>query len=187
MRFTYTTSTLTQLLATKGYPNSGVVGFYVSKYTRMGNVLEITFVDSSGKRFVFDKSNVRTFPNSSALGVVTNSPRYSVTSGGMSLAAQSGDGLSAFKGGDKVWTVGADGNPVEITLDGFTRILSGNGDITGLPVTASSGTYVVDGRGWGHNVGMSQYGAKGMAEQGYTYDQILRYYFTGVTLEYIRS
>lgn len=31
--------------------------------------------------------------------------------------------------------------------------------------------------GYGHGVGMSQYGANGMAKEGYTYDQILKYYY----------
>ena len=38
------------------------------------------------------------------------------------------------------------------------------------------------GRGYGHGVGMSQWGAKGMAEQGYTALQILAYYYPGTTL-----
>lgn len=38
------------------------------------------------------------------------------------------------------------------------------------------------GSGWGHGVGMSQYGARAMAEKGHTADQILTYYYTGVTL-----
>ena len=37
------------------------------------------------------------------------------------------------------------------------------------------------GRGWGHGVGMSQWGAKGMAEQGYRAHQILEYYYPGTT------
>ena len=35
------------------------------------------------------------------------------------------------------------------------------------------------GMGYGHGVGMSQYGAKGMAEAGFTYKEIIEYYFTG--------
>ena len=35
------------------------------------------------------------------------------------------------------------------------------------------------GMGYGHGVGMSQYGAKGMAEAGFTYKEIIQYYFTG--------
>lgn len=41
----------------------------------------------------------------------------------------------------------------------------------------------LEGRGWGHGVGMSQWGAKGMAEQGNTYDQILRHYYQGTVIE----
>lgn len=37
-------------------------------------------------------------------------------------------------------------------------------------------------RGYGHGVGMSQYGANGMANSGYTYEQILKHYYSGVTI-----
>ncbi len=38
------------------------------------------------------------------------------------------------------------------------------------------------GMGYGHGVGMSQYGAKGMAEAGFNYKQIIEYYFTGASV-----
>jgi stage II sporulation protein D len=38
------------------------------------------------------------------------------------------------------------------------------------------------GRGWGHGVGMCQWGAKGMAEQGHTMRQILEFYYPGTVL-----
>ena len=38
------------------------------------------------------------------------------------------------------------------------------------------------GRGYGHGVGMCQWGAKGMAEQGYTARQILEFYYPGAVL-----
>ena len=38
------------------------------------------------------------------------------------------------------------------------------------------------GRGYGHGVGMCQWGAKGMAEQGYTSRQILGFFYPGTTL-----
>ena len=42
---------------------------------------------------------------------------------------------------------------------------------------------VFNGGGWGHNVGMSQFGAYSMAlYYGYTYDQILAFYYTGIGL-----
>jgi stage II sporulation protein D len=39
------------------------------------------------------------------------------------------------------------------------------------------------GGGWGHGVGMSQTGAVGMAERGDTYEEILKHYYRGITLE----
>ena len=45
-----------------------------------------------------------------------------------------------------------------------------------------SPVFVISGRGWGHGVGMAQWGAQGYAQQGYTYDQILAHYYRGTTL-----
>ena len=47
-------------------------------------------------------------------------------------------------------------------------------------VTDNGDTVTFEGRGWGHAVGMSQWGAKAMAEQGFDYKEILKFYFTGV-------
>ncbi len=47
-----------------------------------------------------------------------------------------------------------------------------------LPAAASAGTvFLLDGRGWGHGVGMSQWGAEGYARHGYSYRQILAHYY----------
>ena len=46
------------------------------------------------------------------------------------------------------------------------------------------GTYLLDGTGWGHGLGMSQWGAKAMADKGFSYTDILEFYYTGTTLEY---
>ena len=40
----------------------------------------------------------------------------------------------------------------------------------------------VNTKGFGHGVGMSQYGALAMAKKGYTYDQILKHYYQGVEI-----
>lgn len=42
--------------------------------------------------------------------------------------------------------------------------------------------YVFEGRGFGHGVGLSQWGAHAMAEQGNRYDEILRFYYTDVSI-----
>ena len=43
-------------------------------------------------------------------------------------------------------------------------------------------SYTFTGRGWGHGVGMCQYGAYGLAKMGVKYDEILKHYYTGIAL-----
>ena len=61
---------------------------------------------------------------------------------------------------------------------------SGTADLTGGSSggrgSASRGGITITGTGNGHNVGMSQYGARAMAEQGHDYIDILEFYFTGI-------
>jgi stage II sporulation protein D len=54
-----------------------------------------------------------------------------------------------------------------------------------VPV-AHDGAVRFEGRGWGHGVGLSQFGAKGMADRGYTYPQILDHYYPGTSLTTVR-
>ena len=42
---------------------------------------------------------------------------------------------------------------------------------------------ILKNKGYGHGVGMSQYGAEGMARAGYTYDQILKYYYQNIEIK----
>jgi stage II sporulation protein D len=42
--------------------------------------------------------------------------------------------------------------------------------------------FVINGRGWGHGVGMSQWGANGFARKGWAYDRILAHYYRGTTI-----
>lgn len=51
-----------------------------------------------------------------------------------------------------------------------------------ITLTGKSGSYVFVGRGWGHGVGISQWGIHDLAELGYTYDVILKAYYSGAKL-----
>ena len=53
------------------------------------------------------------------------------------------------------------------------RVYGANDRVTG---------FVFVGRGWGHGVGMCQYGAYGLAKQGLNVEQILKTYYTGIEL-----
>ncbi|MDQ0207026.1 stage II sporulation protein D [Alkalicoccobacillus murimartini] len=46
----------------------------------------------------------------------------------------------------------------------------------------SNGTVTIKTKGWGHGVGMSQYGADGMAKDGITYDKIIQHYYQGIEI-----
>jgi SpoIID/LytB domain protein len=56
---------------------------------------------------------------------------------------------------------------------------------TGTCFAAPAGSgalFLFTGHGWGHGVGMSQYGAYGYAQHGWTYQQILAHYYPGTVL-----
>jgi stage II sporulation protein D len=41
--------------------------------------------------------------------------------------------------------------------------------------------FTINGHGWGHGIGMSQWGAYGYAKHGWKYKAILRHYYTGIS------
>ena len=59
-----------------------------------------------------------------------------------------------------------------------TLTLAGQASAASMP----AGTLYVTGGGYGHGIGMSQFGAYGYALQGWTYQQILGHYYTGTAI-----
>jgi stage II sporulation protein D len=59
--------------------------------------------------------------------------------------------------------------------------------VAGLAVTApnAAGRWVIEGRGWGHGVGMSQYGAYGYARHGRGYRAILSHYYRRTRIDQV--
>ena len=71
-------------------------------------------------------------------------------------------------------------------LEAYLLSLSGNATATGCRRIGSdetSGTFTLAGSGTDHGLGMSQYGAKGAAEHGKDYRQILAHYYQGTELQ----
>lgn len=54
---------------------------------------------------------------------------------------------------------------------------------TDFSIRQQGNIVIIDMVGYGHGVGMSQYGAEGMAEEGYSYSDILKYYYTGANIK----
>lgn len=75
--------------------------------------------------------------------------------------------------------ISSDGQIIEV--QGHFALMASSGMYT--PAVGIPEGYIFNGGGWGHGVGMSQYGAKGMADNGYTYDKILYHYYPGTYLE----
>ncbi|HOF32711.1 MAG TPA: SpoIID/LytB domain-containing protein [Spirochaetota bacterium] len=74
----------------------------------------------------------------------------------------------------------------EIVLSGneFRRIIGAERLRSLYFTTSISGKNIVfDGKGWGHGVGMCQYGAKKLAEKGKDYSFILKYYYSGINVK----
>jgi stage II sporulation protein D len=65
----------------------------------------------------------------------------------------------------------------------LSGLIAGDGSARFTP-PALKGTpqFLVSGHGWGHGVGMGQWGAYGFAQNGYTYDKILAHYYPGTEL-----
>ena len=63
-------------------------------------------------------------------------------------------------------------------------IAAGADNLANYPRTApeKADELLFAGMGYGHGVGLSQYGAKGMAEAGFNYKEIIEYYFTGASV-----
>ncbi len=75
---------------------------------------------------------------------------------------------------------GADGRALRLTGEGLRRIIGYAALKSAVfEVTSGQGLFSFRGRGSGHGVGLSQWGAKGMAGNGYSYKEILRHYYPG--------
>ncbi len=64
----------------------------------------------------------------------------------------------------------------------FVAALALSGTTLGPPSAAAAQSFTFSGSGWGHGVGMSQWGARGMAANGSSYAQILGHYYQGTNV-----
>lgn len=90
---------------------------------------------------------------------------------------------------DTVWVQGADaGAVIPRTVAGSYVVGAGSkpapvgGSVAAMGILSVPATIEFQGRGWGHGVGLSQWGARGMAQQGKSYQEILAHYYTGTQL-----
>jgi stage II sporulation protein D len=74
----------------------------------------------------------------------------------------------------------------ELIGTSYERLLNEDRELTSMRVTGFlyklPPRFIFYGRGFGHGVGMSQWGAQGMALNGASYEQILKHYYRGIAL-----
>ena len=174
--FSITLSEVTSILQGKNYDVANITDFYVSEFTPAGNVREITFVQSNGETLVFSGERARTCLNTSSSTKRINSHRYTVSTDAQLYV----NGTVPDKAIGQYYAIGGDGS-TSVLSGSQLYAVNGNKTTSQIDMSGSgSGQYVISGTGSGHNIGMSQCGARDMANQGFTYDQIIQFYFTGV-------
>lgn len=92
-----------------------------------------------------------------------------------SLVAKSMDA----SGRPKSFEIQSQNGKIEIQSNDF-RLLMDPARFKSTKINAidfQNGKFLFSGQGWGHGVGMCQYGMKGLGEAGYAYRQILDYYY----------
>lgn len=72
---------------------------------------------------------------------------------------------------------------VAFEANGSNEIVSRSGDNSNVTLYTNDDKIIFRGRGYGHGVGMSQWGAKNMAEQKMGYQDILNHYYTQIKIE----
>lgn len=173
----YTKEELASLFDKKGYGLGEILDMNVDSYNAQGAVTSITVKGSNASK-TFTKGKTRDF-----LGL--RSQTYTITKQGQ----YSGEGPNAVtEQGTSVLT----GAVSVISENGTEKIESGMNVITssGIASVSISQNFVfsgvkIDGTGYGHGIGMSQNGAKALAKNGYTFDVIIKHYYTGVSIETI--
>lgn len=171
------------IMRNKGYNVGDVTDIEVLEYTDNGRVLKMEVTGTEGSK-VFERESCRTIFNT-----VTKSQAFTVGKAGDSVQSIPKvfvtDGKNVSKSNIKELTLlTSDGR---VTLDDDV-LYTTNGVYQQAYEVSEKESYTgsdfyFEGEGWGHGVGMSQYGAKGMAEAGYSYLDILQHYFPGTNLE----
>ncbi len=180
---TLTGTEIANKLRAAGYSIGTVSNVAITKRTPMDNVNEVTVTDTAGKKVTIRRQACRTVFS-------VNSIRYSINgqSGGSGASSGTSSGTSQTQQPAQPQTdVYITGNSALGPMPRFqVGAMAAVGEalqtILGASCVAATPSFTFAGTGWGHNVGMSQYGAKGMAEQGFDYRSILNYYFTDIQI-----
>lgn len=143
-----------------------------------GRVTKLELSGSGGQTIIIYRDNIRIFLNlkstlftlDSALQQITIPDEVSVKNGYNTVEKRKWKEIFAYAAGAVKALFGDVGSPT---------VLSAEGKYSLLQSTTVSDDIVINGKGYGHGVGLSQYGAIGMAQARKTYKEILQHYYGG--------
>lgn len=176
---TYTAAQIKAYLAAKKVDIGDITQVVVESYSVNGRALKTTFIGTKGK-VSYEKDKLRSlFPAKDFKSIWFT---VSSGSGGSlgNLSLQSDTKLSTQTLGSQ-YVLSANGTS-QINVASGVSTLSDTTTQT-ISVTKPTDGFVFNGKGWGHGIGLSQWGAKKMAEEGFTYEQILTHYFQNTYIE----
>lgn len=163
----YTAKKIGEIMTQRGFNLGNIQAVYITKRSEAGRAIEVVVQGTKDKR-VYTNGNTRSF-------LSLDSQWYEITTDSDAVVMlKDGNSLSTQLNGKKVMT---SSGVKTINTSGNISIISG--DNTKKTIPAVPTTYTFTGKGWGHAIGMSQEGAKGMANEGFNYKEILTHYFTG--------
>jgi len=187
---TFTGKELQEKLISSGRTECSLITKVTLTNTAMGNVYSVTFHDSNGKGWTIYKESCRIFLSTPSMRFgLENGPGIPGETVAVGQVSVNENSVLKFSGGMSV--VDGSGNittvydiPYVITGTGVTEPLSEVSfeSTCSTSVTSTGSTFVFKGSGSGHNIGMSQWGANSMARQGFTYKDILNFYYSGTML-----
>ena len=167
----------TEIMNNKGYDIGTVTNIEVTEATEHGTATKLVVTGTNGEK-TFTKEGCRL-----AFGTVTLSQAFTVTP---VSSTEKAEPVYAY-GGHKL-----SGNITVLSAKGTSKLKLNNVSIMGNTIRNYSESiqgdatgFLFTGRGFGHLVGLSQNGANGMADAGFTYDQILKHYYKGIELDWI--
>ncbi|PKM96406.1 MAG: hypothetical protein CVU84_01450 [Firmicutes bacterium HGW-Firmicutes-1] len=165
---------------TKNKVNIGkIVDVQVISYSSAGRAMSLKIIGTTGSHDI-PKETMRTW-----LGL--KSRKFTlIKSTDMPPETFNAIGSGSTKAGSyqQAYTINGEMETNQLNMSNNQLIIFSEDNINSLPtVSGQSDTFIFVGQGNGHGVGMSQSGAKGMAQEGFTYKQIIEYYFTGAMVK----
>lgn len=208
-KVTYSSGELAKQLQGYGYGVGSKIDHLELTYSDLGNVIKLVVHWTNGGKNTFKPDNIRSYFGLRSIRFTVNDVRVEVeedekepVSDENTFLVNDEDELAfGEEFYDEIYVISGDGD-VEL-VDDKPYVITGEGskaqlleekdedddededEVPGFAgtVTVSGSKYIFEGGGWGHSLGMSQYGANAMAREGFEYDEIIEFYFPGTHVD----